>query len=319
MTEQARRRGRCAFRPGTVANHQSHSRLYVAFTIYFRLADFPATATVLLAFGKFLLRSFTAPKSVLNVFSSIRRLHLDYRMSVAAFDEVELVRWRRALGLTVRSVPVQAPSLPLRVLEELCVLARATGGEGETMAAFLAVAFHALTRASTLLSLSEDRYDSTRLPTLADVGDRYDLLIKWDKTHQATSQSYTVPLLARPTTAACPVRAVKGLLSRGASLPSSAPLFATAGLRGTHTISVPLTMVRARTWLRNLLQVKGLRGDAYTLHSLRRGGCTLAYAGGGGSGGPAGPGRVEQQRSASLSFPTRCAREGGATGTSATT
>ena len=285
LEEQARKRGKQAFRPGTVANHDSHIRLYVAFTIYFRFTDFPAALTVVLAFGEFLLRSFTAVKSVQNTLSSLRRFHVDMKFSMAAFEAIEFDRWRRALVLTVRTVPNQAPPLPFQMLENLCMLASAMGPEGQTMSAFLSVAFHALARASTLLSRRVNEYDGTRLPTLGDVrkvGDRFDLLVKWDKTHQDASQAFAVPLLARTGSRACPVRALQGLLHRSAGLRRDSPCFATllAGRGRGGTRIVPLTLTVARDWLRLLLRLSGHKSDAFTLHSLRRGGCTLAFAGG---------------------------------------
>ena len=226
---------------------------------------------------------------MLNALSSVRRFHLDGRYEVSAFDDVALGRWRRALPLTVRALPTRALAMPLDVLERLCGLARALGQEGLTMAAFLAVCFHSLARASTLLAGGggggggAGRYDYSRLPTCADVRERgrgFVLSIKWDKTHQAAWQAFQVPLLPRPGSLACPVRALRELLARQATFTITAPLFATPVIRRGTQVLDPLTVAQARAWLRLLLSMQGLAESHLTLHSLRRGGCTLAYAGG---------------------------------------
>ena len=279
----ATQRSRQAFRPGTVANHQSHVLLYIAFSLYFCITDFPASVRGLLCFAEFLLRTFTAVKSVTNAISSLRRFHLDLRLDHSAFNDVLISRWKRALPLTVRAISRSAAAMPLGVLEHLCALAEDCGKQGNTMAQFLSLCFHTLARASTLLTSSAGVYDRTRLPTLADVNTTvsgYRLLLKWGKTHQHTQQAFQVPLLARPGSIACPVRALNRLLAGAASVPSHAPLFTDlSGGRGGRFFN-SLTLAQARDWLRMLLAASGRQPSAFSLHSLRRGGATLAFAGG---------------------------------------
>ena len=283
LARRAQWRTTRAFRPGTVANHRSHILLFIAFALYFSFNPFPAEERQLLLFGEFLLRGYSAPKSVLNVFSSLRRFHSEHNFQVDGFDSVPLSRWKRALFLTVRTVPHRASPFPFQLLERLCSLAESSGPGGHTMAAFLTVAFHVCARASTLLSSTVGTYDFSRLPTLADVvrdGEGFSLFIKWDKTRQVSGQGFFAPLLPAGDSRACPVRALNGLLSRARGLPQTSPLFATVGWGRGGPLTTPLTIARARAWLRALLQADGVGARDYTLHSLRRGGCTLAFAGG---------------------------------------
>ena len=280
----AGQRSRSAFRPGTVANHRSHILLFIAFALYFRVTDFPVACSDLLSFGEFLLRSYKAPKSVLNVFSTVRMFHVQFKFSPEVFDTLEVARWKRALFLTVRSVPQQAQPIPFPLLERLCALAEGLGGEGSTVAAFLSVGFHVFARASTLLTQAGVGYDVSRLPTLADVVPNdtgFSLTVKWDKTHQAAAQAFVVPVLRGALSPASPARALNRLLRAAEGCASSTPLFATIRGKGRARSVVPLTLRRAREWFRILLAMLNLQPDAYTLHSLRRGGCTLAFAGGG--------------------------------------
>ena len=113
----ATQRQRQAFRPGTTANQHSHVLLYLAFTIYFRVRDFPARIGVLLFFGEFLLRSFQAHKSVTNALSSLCTFHRVYGFDGGAFEDFRFQLFKRALPLTVRHVPNPAPPLSLSVLQ----------------------------------------------------------------------------------------------------------------------------------------------------------------------------------------------------------
>ena len=59
-----------AFRPGTIANQDSHAVLFLAFAIHFDFVDVPVGEDTLLCFAEFLLRSYAATKSVTNAISA---------------------------------------------------------------------------------------------------------------------------------------------------------------------------------------------------------------------------------------------------------
>ena len=282
LREAARARRAQAFRPGTRANHRSHALLFVAFSLHFEFQDFPVRPQGLVCFGEFLLRSYSSPKSVLNVFSSVRRLHFLRGFTTEAFEDPQVFLWKRALPLTLRHLPIVAPPFPLQLLQRACVLADSLGARGRVFAALLAVTFYTMARLSSLVPVSLHTFDRTRLPTLADVredGSSRSFHLKWAKNCQQTTQGYWVPLLACPGSGACPVArldALRGLLE---GAPGSTPLFSFPGegtgahprKRGGFTIAL------AREWLRCLLCALGVRDKAFTFHSLRRGACTLAF------------------------------------------
>ena len=271
-----------AYRPGTRQNHRSHALLYLAFTIYFSFRDIPAAVETLLCFVEFLLRTYTAVKSVTNALSSVRRLHLDLCADLTAFESTLLDRWKRALPLTVRSLPTCAPPLPIELLERLCSLARSSGRQGRSVAALLAVGFHTMARLSSLVPQSATGFDACRLPTLADLrrsDSGFLLNIKWSKTDQSGSGQNWVPVLPRLHSHACPVVALAGLRKALAGAPSVTPLFSyEAPLRGGGYRRSTLTMPLARSWLSTLLWALGEGDIGFTFHSLRRGACTLAFA-----------------------------------------
>ena len=94
------------------ANQTSHVLLYVAFTLYFSLSDFPATAAILLLFAEFLMRGFTAAKSATNAISSLGTFHLQQGFATNGFEHFHLSMWKRALPFTCRHVPQPASAFP---------------------------------------------------------------------------------------------------------------------------------------------------------------------------------------------------------------
>ena len=261
-----------AFRPGTRANHDSIAVLYLAFAHYFQLVDLPAHERTLLCFAEFLLRSFSATKSVTNALSAVKRLHLDLGLPVEAFETTAVARWRRALPLTVRAGVQRAHPLSWEALERLCQAASRVHSFGSTLVALLSLLFHSMARVSSLLPGAGVQFDVTRHATRRDCqkqGKGYKFQVKWAKTHQHTDQAFWVPILPRHGSPACPVAALDHLL-RGDGGGGSCPLFRVDG----RPLAVPL----ARGWLRALLVSVGLQANAFTFHSFRRGSCTLAFA-----------------------------------------
>ena len=282
MREAARRRSASAYRPGTQRNIKSHVLLYAAFTGHFNLRDFPATASSLVAFGEFLLRSFQAPKSVFNAIASIRHFHLDCELPTGAFDARQLFVWRRAVSMTVRHVPRGAPPLPRHTLRALCVLAARLGPLGFTFAALASVAYFSMARLSSLLPNTGRRFDDTRLPTWGDlVQDQHGwtLTIKWAKAHQEAEKGFRVPLLPISGAPECPVANLTRLRRALQHPRAGVPLFALP-MRAEGQRSGLLTMQLARVWLGLLLSRLGLQARGFTFHSFRRGACSRAFCNG---------------------------------------
>ena len=240
----------------------------------------------LVCFGEFLLRSFRASKSVLNALASVKRLHLDAGLHTGAFEAPELMRWRRALLLTNRHVPTGAPPFPVRLLRETCERVARLGQKGEVFAALLSVMFYAMVRVSSLLPASSQGFDSTRLPMVGDVVLRSDgtalLRVKWAKNAQQASAGFTVPLLPVKGTAACPVANLRRLLALQPAASRGQPLFAFPRVVGQGKSYKGFTISLARVWFATVLRAAGhtVGSGGYSLHSLRRGACSLAFRNG---------------------------------------
>ena len=224
----AKKRTSQAYRPGTRSNHQSHALLYVAFTIYFSYRDVPAASETLLRFAEFLLRSYTAVKSITNALSPVRCLHCDLQADTQAFDSNLLAGWKRALPLTFRNPESRAPPLPLALLQRLCQLALTLGHAGQVFAALMAVCFFSMARLSSLVPEAARRFDDTRLPTWGDlrsVGNGFHLNLRWSKTRQSLLGDNWVLLLSRASSFACPVAALETVRHDQRVFHTNAPLF----------------------------------------------------------------------------------------------
>ena len=233
-------------------------------------------------FAEFLARSYSATKSVTNALSSLRTFHLIFGFSPLAFDDFQVTLWRRALPLTARSLPSQAPSLTVPLLQRLCTRARGFGRRGLVFAALLATAFYSLARLSSLVLQVAHGADASRVPLLRDLGweeGRVVLNLKWGKTKQATSQGFRVPLLPVHR-AACPHTLLALLATSLKGSPPELPLFSFRQDTGKGGIWVSFNVNSARRFLGFLLRKEGLQDRGFTFHSLRRGGCTLGFRGG---------------------------------------
>ena len=190
--------------------------LYVAFSKFLQVTDFPPTARHLLRFAEFLLRAYRSHKSVTNALASVHTFSLQCGLDTRAFGDYTLALWKRALPATVRHVPHQATAMPTALLDKLCTLSAALGRVGTVFAALLSLAFASLARLSSLVSETAVGYDSSRLPVLQDLmiqGEVVWLRLKWGKCHQDAASGYWVPMLEVKGAPSCPLSNARTLLS----------------------------------------------------------------------------------------------------------
>ena len=268
-----------AFAPGTEQNHLYHLRLFLSFAVYYGLPALPATLHVLLLFIEFLTCSFVAHKAVSNALSSLRFHHERLGFSLAPFQHIQYRLALRSLPLTMRTPPVQAPPFPPSLLAPLMLQADRLGRWAQPFRALVLLAFYTFARLGSLVPPGTGVFDESRFPVVGDLrlgGDGATLRIKFSKTRQEAGAGYLVPL-ARASELPCPVRGAARLLAHADSLGLGRgdPLFAARQASGHRLVS--LTQGGARHFLRSCLAGLGLQPDAFSFHSFRRGGCTLAF------------------------------------------
>ena len=278
LRASAVQRTKHAFRPGTMANRICHLKVYIGFCCYYKSTDFPATHTTLMCFIEFLLRSMRAPASVRNCLASVRFAHAMLGLDVSVFDHFQLRLHLRSLDLTVRHFIHQAPPITQAHLHLLVSTAVSMGTQGLVFAVLCVVAFYTWARLSSLVPPSVAAFDPTRHPCRRDItihAPGFWITVKWAKNMQTSGVSPAFPIAATHSPL-CPLALLTHMLARVPTLASRQPLF-TLLSPGYGSMPHPLTIHRARVWLRVVAQKAGLASLGYTFHSFRRGGCTLAF------------------------------------------
>ena len=281
LQRRARRRQDLAFAPGTRANHFSHLRLFLLFTAFYGLQDFPAAVGTLILFVEFLTLSYSSVKAVSNALASVKFFHERQGCDIAPFSHLRVRLALRSLPFTMRVHVSQAPPFPPQLLAPLVRAAGSFGPWAGPFRALVILAFFSFARLSSLVPPSAQRFDASRWPTLGDVEGlcgTASLLLKYSKTRQSADGGFRVPFRSS-LDLPCPVALILELREAAARLrvPLSTPLFAPFQMRGGGN-SLSLSSARARLLLRQGLQEVGLPAGSFTFHSFRRGGCTLAFA-----------------------------------------
>ena len=268
-----------AFAPGTAANHTSHLRLYLSFALHFELAPFPASLRTLLTFIEFLAGAYTSPKAVTNVLASVRFFHEREGFTLLLFQHLKVRLAVRSLAFTMRVHVKQAPPFPQTLLQPLVRAAGAFGPWALAFRALVVLAFYTFARLGSLVPARALGFDPTRFPVVGDLrvsGARAFLRLKYSKTRQSADGGFWVPL-ASTGSPPCPVHYARELLSRATrcDLQQQAPLL--AALLPSAKAGRPLAQSQARTFLSQALGAVGLPATAFSFHSFRRGGCSLAF------------------------------------------
>ena len=247
--------------------------------MFYDLLPFPASVDTLLCFIEFLTLSYRAPKAVSNVVASIRFHHERLGHGDGQFSHIRVRLALRSLAFTMRNHVSPAPPLPFRLLAPLVGAARILGDWDLPFGTLAVFAFFTFARLSSLVPPRTGVFDPSRWPTLGDLRvteGMATLVIRYSKTRQTADGGFVVPLRASQAQP-CPVALAAALLVRARSLglPPSAPLFSSRGAGRRAPIS--LTQGQARRFLKLTLRAAGVAPDAFSFHSFRRGGCSLAF------------------------------------------
>ena len=279
LRKRAQVRQTQAFAPGTAANHTSHLRLFLSFTAFFDLQPFPASLPTLLTFVEFLAGAYSSPKAVTNVLASVRFFHERGGHAFDNFRHVQLRLATRSLPFTMRTHVRRAPPFPFPLLQPLSEAGAFFGPWALAFRALILFAFFTFARLGSLVPVGARGFDHSRFPTVGDLclsGTGASLWIKYSKTRQGADGGFWVPLEGS-VDGPCPVRCAKELLvrARGKNLPSATPLF--AAFLPSHAGGLSLSQSQARGFLAKALGFLGLPPNAFSFHSFRRGGCSLAF------------------------------------------
>ena len=271
---------RQAFRPGTLSNHQTQIRTYLRFCIRYGLKDLEPTAHTLALYIEHLAQKFKSPQSVKNYLSAVTLIHKHLGLQCSATQSYQVTLMLRAISATMRHVPHPKSPISLPILFQLCQLCQPLGLWGLVLQCAILFSFFAFLRQSNLAPKDSTHFNSTRHPTRGDVHRSpvgLALAVKWTKTLQSSMSPVYIPLPSIPGSPLCPVRAYNAMVTRVPTPSPQAPLFLMPSQSGRLTV---VSISQLRSSFNHLISQLHLPPKNFSLHSLRRGGATLAFQSG---------------------------------------
>ena len=258
---------------GTWANKVSHLRIYVAFTTYFGVQDFPVLLGVLLRFMAYLGNGSYAYKSATNIISSIKWFAsiLD-PASTEVFDKVYVSASQKGLKAHLsRPVRQKLPFSVNHLLKFHNILDLSLAKHLSCWCAML-VAFFGCFRLSNLVPSSHSQFDPLKHLVRDDIKFEENIVLvyfKWSKTNQNCSKVAWIPICS---VSDCRFN-VKLNLEKFFAMckaPNNAPLF-TFEKNVSHTRCSLVRLLDLCVFEANLPT------SDYSWHSFRRGSAVFAF------------------------------------------
>ncbi|XP_077999222.1 uncharacterized protein LOC144452084 [Glandiceps talaboti] len=267
-----------AFRPGTRRNLVTQFHAFGLFCSHFDFKPLPASSETLSLYAQFLSRSFRNPASIGNYLAGVKTLHILLGHPVDSFLALDLKLTLAGLKKSSTHTPLQKlPITPAMLANILKLIDRSDTFYSAVWCAII-TGFFTFLRKSNLVPLSQKGFDPSRHLCRKDIDVQRDFVmiaIRWSKTLQCHERILLLPLARISGSALCPVSAFKCLFSK-VQAAGEAPAF-TFLKKGKL---VPLTQGMLSRAFSKLIQMLGEDPRLYSLHSLRRGGATLAFEAG---------------------------------------
>lgn len=258
---------------GTWANKESHLRLYITFTVYYGVPDFPVHSGVLLRFMAMLSRGSYSYDSASNIISSIKWFaSLLDPPSLKVFDAIFVTVTKK--GLRAQLSRPARQKLPFSVEHLVLFYDSLDLSKTKHLACWCAMvlAFFGCFRLSNLVSVSKNKFDPLKHLKRDDIkfeGDMVLIFYKWSKTNQHCDKVSWIPIKSVVDFRFNLKRHLKRLFSL-VDAPKEAPLFSFAG----NDYHSRYTLIRM---LDKCVFNAGLSVADYSWHSFRRGSAVFAF------------------------------------------
>lgn len=229
-------------------------------------------------YAEFLARSFQSPKSIRNYIAGVRLLHkyLDVRASALYCFELHLML--RAMDITLDHIPNQRLPVTAVMLKDICQICESMGQLGRVIKFAILLGFYGMLRQSNLAPPTPGSFDPSRHTCRGDVflhPPGLVILIKWSKCKQRRDAQHMVPIAQMPGHMLCPKQAYLDMLQAAPNRDPNSPLLQ---IPDKSHAAVPVPYLR--TCFTAIIDYLGYNPTQYSLHSLRRGGATLAFQAG---------------------------------------
>ena len=274
LSRDVRKTKRFAFAVGTTKNLHIQWKSYFMFCVKFDFEPLPLDNSVLCCYAQFLSRSFKSVQAVRNYISGVYCLSRLLELPIPE-GNFEIKLFFKGLLRYKQHCPRQALPITPELLKGIFALINWDSPVEVSLWTCFLFAFFLMARKSNLVSDSISSFDKSKQLLRRDVsvvGSVLFVKIKWSKTNQFGSRVLIIPLVEKPDSCLCPVRAYKRMCEL-VVVPINAPAF--CWLQGKHL--KPLTYRFFQTKLRSYLEKLGVNSSAFSSHSFRRGGATWAF------------------------------------------
>ena len=236
----------------------------------------------LAAFAEWLISFKLIPNTVRNYLSSVKTLYLWWHKPhiVKLFKTDTWSLTLRAINNTTRPTTSGRTAV---IIQDLLALVGVCSSSVALLPlrVGLTFGFFGFLRVSNLAPQKLSDWDESRHTTWGDVEATEEgvlLTLRWSKSRQHSAHPATLPLPALGSSPLCPLRA--WLLYRQSLSKAQLPIYTPLLVSTADPPGVPLTIPQFRSAFHAVCGLAGLAHRAYTPHSLRRGGATLAYQAG---------------------------------------
>lgn len=274
LQQDAKRRRRHAFAPGTSRNHMTYFRTYVAFCSRYDLDYINPEPNTLCMYIEMLARTFKSAKAISNYVSGVALLHKLAGFAAPALEDFQVHLMLKGVTNTVGdNFSVKQP-FTVEMMKAICTSCEKLGDIGMVCRCVFLFAFFGFLRASNLLASGSKSFSVRRQLCRGDVlihPPGLVLIITWSKTRQSPGYRRLLALPAMPDHVLCPVKAFQALLQISKHQSQNAPLFLQPGTQ--KALSIP----HVRVILASILDVLGYDSTRYSLHSFRKAGASVCY------------------------------------------
>ena len=232
----------------------------------------PAQLTLYL---EYLAQNLRSSQSVKNYLSAVSYIHKQLGLECTALQSHQVITMIRAIDHTLRSPLLPTVPISLQVLYSLVTLCNQLGTWGLVCKCAFLFCFFGFLRQSNVAPRSPQLFDSSRDTCRSDVKSTQQglsLRLKWTKTNQGAHHPHIIPLPRIQGSVLCPTTAFQDMCSAVPSISTNTPLL----IHG-HPPVVVTTRLLAKQFKQLILRLR-LNPATHTLHSLRKGGATLALS-----------------------------------------
>ena len=271
LKRQLRETQRAAYAEGTFKNLEIQWRKYLEFCEEYDFNVMPVSTETICLYAQYLSNLLKSPQSVKNYVNGVRVLHALNDQPIAAFRSFELKLTCKGIARLKAHTPRQAAPMTLSILTSV---SRVVGESKLDIVVWAAVltAFFCMLRKSNLVPTTAQNFDPKKQLRRRDIILSRDCAlvdIHWTKTIQFAERALTIPVLSIPGSPLCPVQAIK----RMRRLVNSEPDHPAFSLGGSRALTYRECSLKLKQWL----EQAGWDGSKFSMHSLRRGGATLAF------------------------------------------